>query len=468
MDKKAFIKLEAKKELARRSFFYYCNLMAPGFYTEDKDFLVDLCNQLEDFYFSQDKLLVINMPPRHGKSRTAGKFAEWVLGKNPSENIMTGSYNETLSSTFSKAVRNTIQEQKTAPEIVTYSDVFPESKIKRGESAMNLWSLEGQHNSYLATSPTGTATGFGASLMIIDDLIKNEEEARNDNVLEKLYDWFTNTMLSRLEENGKIIIVMTRWSKKDLSGKAIEYFESQGYPVRLVKYKAVQEDGTMLCPEILSREFYELKANAMGNEVASANYQQEPVDIKGTLYKNLKTYTEAPEDFDNILSYCDTADQGKDNLCNIIFGVKQGYVYILDVYYTSEGMEVTEEETARRLNRHGVKLAIIESNNGGKGFSRNVKRILWEKHNARKPSIKWFHQSKNKMARILSNSTFIMDNVFFPEDWATRWKEFYKDITTFQKNGKNKHDDGPDALTGVAESVDGNKIQSISKSKLGI
>ena len=78
---------------------------------------------------------------------------------------------------------------------------------------MNLWSLENGYNNYLSTSPTGTATGFGASLLIIDDLIKNAEEAYNENVKEKHWDWFTNTILSRLEEGGKIIIIMTRFCK---------------------------------------------------------------------------------------------------------------------------------------------------------------------------------------------------------------------------------------------------------------
>ena len=147
------------------------------------------------------------MPPRHGKSRTIGCFVEWVLGQNQSEKIMTGSYNETLSTTFSKAVRNAIQEEKADKDKIIYSDIFPNVKIKQGDGAMNLWSLEGGYNNYLATSPSGTAIGFGASLLIIDDLIKNAEEAYNETVKEKHWEWFTNTMLSRLEEKGKIIIL---------------------------------------------------------------------------------------------------------------------------------------------------------------------------------------------------------------------------------------------------------------------
>lgn len=214
----------AKKELARREFFSFCSIMAPDFYKSDRSFLATLCGEMQQFYESNETALIINLPPRHGKSRTASLFVEWILGRNHTEKIMTGSYNETLSTTFSKSVRNSIQEVKADADKIVYSDIFPDVKIKQGDGAMNLWSLEDGYNNYLATSPTGTATGFGCSLMIIDDLIKNAEEAYNETVKEKRWDWFTNTMLSRLEENGKIIIIMTRWATGDLAGKAMEYF----------------------------------------------------------------------------------------------------------------------------------------------------------------------------------------------------------------------------------------------------
>lgn len=122
------IKLGAKIELARRNFFDYCNLKAPSFYKWNRKFLVDFCSELQAFYEGDDEILVVNMPPRHGKSRTVGCFVEWVLGKNHNEKIMTGSYNETLSTTFAKNVRNTIQELKADVNKVVYSDIFPDTK----------------------------------------------------------------------------------------------------------------------------------------------------------------------------------------------------------------------------------------------------------------------------------------------------------------------------------------------------
>lgn len=462
---KAQIKKFAKIELAKREFFYFCNLLAPDFYKEDRHFLIDLCKELQDFYFSEDDILIINLPPRHGKSRTAGLFTQWILGINPKEKIMTGSYNETLSTTFSKGVRDGIQEIKADPAKIVYSDIFPKTKIKAGDGAANLWSLEGGYNNYLATSPTGTATGFGCSIMIIDDLIKNAEEAYNESVKEKHWSWFTNTMLSRLEEGGKIIIIMTRWATDDLAGRALEHYKEQGAKIRHISMKALQDDGSMLCSKVLSYKSYQAKIKAMGEDIASANYQQEPIDLRGKLYTSFKTYTKLPMDnkgnllFTIIRSYCDTADEGTDYLCNIIYGVYNKEAYVLDVYYTKDPMEVTEIETARRLYEYGVNIADIESNNGGRGFARAVERILKEKYHSNRTKIKWFHQSKNKIARILSNSTWVMEHIYFPVNWRDRWPDYFTAMTKYQREGKNKNDDAPDATTGIAENIDKKGIE---------
>lgn len=247
---------------------------------------------------------------------------------------MTGSYNETLSTTFSKAVRNDISEIKADLIKVVYSDIFPETRIKHGDGAMNLWSLEGGYSNYLATSPTGTATGFGASLLIIDDLIKNSEEAFNETVLDKHWEWFTNTMLSRVEEGGKIIIIMTRWSSKDLAGRALVHFEEGGKKVCHINLKALQDDRSMLCDEILSRKSYESKTRAMSPEIAAANYQQEPIDMKGRLNSSFKTYDGELPDFKEIKNYTYTADTGSDYLCSFNYGVISITKRLLLMFYT--------------------------------------------------------------------------------------------------------------------------------------
>lgn len=372
---------------------------------------------------------------------------------------MTGSYNETLSTSFSKMVRDSITEKKADKDKVIFSDIFPQTNIKQGDGAANLWSLEKGNNNYLATSPTGTATGFGANIIVIDDLIKNASEANNSLNRDKQWSWFTDTMLSRLEGNDwKIIVVMTRWHSKDLAGRLISHCNENKISYKQILYKAIKDDGSMLCDDILNYESYTIKTKTMSPEIALANYQQEPIDLKGTLYKSFKTYDEIPKNmfgnykFTEIKSYCDTADTGDDYLCNIIYGVLNREAYILDVYYTKDHMEITEKEVAKRLTEFKVNNALVEGNNGGRGFARQVERNMRELGN-HKTIIRTFHQSNNKNARILSNATWVMEYIYYPNNWHNKWNEYFLSMKEYQREGKNPHDDAQDATTGVAENI---------------
>lgn len=460
MDK---IALGAKIELAKRYFFDYCHLIMPAFYKADREYLISVCGEFQSFLNDNEHdVLVLNMPPRHGKSLTLGRFVEWVLGNDHSKKIMTGSYNETLSTVFSKNVRNTIQEIKADKDMIVYADIF-DAKIKYGDGAMNLWSLEDGYNNYLATSPTGTATGFGADIIIIDDVIKNADEANNAAVLDKHWEWFVNTMLSRLESNGKIIINMTRWHSNDLAGRALKELPLSGYKVKHINFQAYDEkNDRMLCEDVLSYEDYQRKVKTMGADIASANYQQEPIDIKGRLYGEFKTYSNRSS-YKKIWHYCDTADTGKDYLCSIVWGeTLDGYQDVLDVIYTQQPMEYTESAVANQLINFKVNTSRIERNNGGRSFARSVREKVKGKCAA---AISDFFQSANKEARIYSNSHWVEQYVRMPSDWRTRFPDYYKAMTTYQREGKNKHDDAPDATTGIAETMSMNTTEKIDVMK---
>lgn len=442
-------------ELARRSLWYYCRLMAPDFYTEDREYLRHVCETIQSFYESDDRILVMCMPPRHGKSRTASLFTEWALGHDPGAHVITASYNEELSSTFAKTVRNAIQEQKASADIPVYSDIFPGTRIKAGSGSMKLWGIEGGRgeHSYLATSPGGTVTGFGASLLIIDDLVKNAEEAYNERRLAQLWDFFANTLLSRREQGMKILIIMTRWASQDLAGRALEHFNRIGVPVRTVLYKAQQDDGSMLCPDILTAEDYAILLNTQDKAIVMANYQQEPIDVQGRLYTSFRTYQELPA-LTRIFAYCDTADEGADYLCSIVAGQlaeSPQDIAVLDVIYTAKPMEYTEPLVADQLcQQYGglpVSIAYIESNNGGRGFARAVQELIRQHGGA--CTVGWFTQTHNKRARILTGAPWLMQHALLPEHWADRWPEWWKHIVTFTADGKAEHDDAEDAFTGL-------------------
>ena len=455
---------DARLQEARESFWAFCKLMGPKFFKEERAYQKEMANTLQGIYEGTlinptigklYKKLTISIPPRHGKSYMLCLFCMWVMGRDNEQRVIDISYNETLSQRFARGVRDGIDATKVDPRWIIYSDIFPKTKIKQGDASMQIWALEGQFFSFLAAGFGGTITGIGCSIGIIDDPVKNHMEAFNDRVLDEQYAWYADTFLSRIEEGGIQIIVMTRWSTKDLVGRVLADAPDEWYELRMPAYNA--DTDKMLCEDVLSRESYEAKKRVTSPGIFEANFQSTPIDIQGRLYSEFATYEDTPrdakghEDFDRIIAYVDTADTGRDYLCAIVAGVREGRAWVLYVLYTDAPMEKTEPQTADMLALCNVQHAEIESNNGGRGFARNVERLLWERHGSRKVSISWFHQSANKQARILSSATFVMQHVQFPEDWARRWPEYHKAMTSYQRKGKSAHDDAPDATTGLAE-----------------
>jgi predicted phage terminase large subunit-like protein len=391
------------------------------------------------------------MPPRFGKSTSVQLLTEWFLGKNPRKSVITASYNEMLSSRFSRAVRNGISEKKVSgSNRLVFSDWFPGIKIKDGDSSAQIWSLDGSFFSYLATSPGGTVTGVGASgLMIIDDLIKNAEEAYNLRVLDENFAWYSNTMLSRCEPGCKKIIIMTRWATNDIVGK-LTTLEPGNW--RVIKMPAKNDDGTMLCDDILSAAEYEDRKNKTDPVIIAGNYQQEPYDNIDKLYGELKTYQPGMvPDGGRIEAYIDTADEGQDYLAGAVYRVVNNTAYVLDMVYTQDPMEITEGQAALMLSNNRCQVAYIESNNGGRGFSRNVERIMREIAKYSSCRVVWFHQGANKMARILSTATNVCNSVIMPHDWHERWPDFHRHVIMAGRNAKMTHDDFADMLAGIVE-----------------
>jgi predicted phage terminase large subunit-like protein len=446
------VRQQARIELARRYFYDYCQLLYPRHYTEDRQFLKEMCEKIQAFSEQNVKrFLIINVPPRHYKTFTEGNFVEWRLGADPTRKVMTGSYNETLSTTFARKVRDTIDTQPAAG-VLTYRDIFPGTRVKYGQASASKWALEGSsQDNYLATSPSGTATGFGADDIVIDDIIKNAEEAYSEIVLEKHWSWLVNTMLSRTEgDTWKVYVVMTRWAEGDLAGRIISAF---GDEVEVITFKAVQDDGTMLCESILSQSSYELKTREMNADIVEANYNQQPIDVSGRMFSEFPVYESLPGKELKRFNYTDTADKGTDYLCSVDYVEKDGDVYVLDVVMTDEGMEETEPKVAAMLDADGINEANVESNNGGRGFARNIERLLKETHGNQKCVVKWQAQTANKEARILASSSWVNKHIFMPANWRHKYPEFYRQLMKYQKKGKNAHDDAPDVLAAIYERV---------------
>lgn len=482
------LKREQYLRHGRDNFFNFCQILAGDFFKPDRWHLWLICNTLQALYerhltknyfwklctmphipkwlaeevIDWDRLedgkvykkLMLNVSPRAGKSRSVVNFCDWILGKDPTNRIITVSYNTDLAANMSRYVRDGIMQQKVNPLDIVYNDIFPNTRVSRGNSGFMKWSLEGQFFNYLGTGLDGTITGIGGNVVIVDDPIKNADEAMNERVLEQIYTWYTSTFLSRAEKQGDgaiELLVHTRWSTKDLCGRILNSKMGKDWIDLKIP---VEHNGEIFCEGILPRPDFEELAENIDPAIWKANYYQEPMDIEGRLFEKFKTYEELPQ-LDQIIAYCDTADEGSDYLACIVGGIHDGEGYILDIFYTQAPMQETEEETADLLVKHNVNHAKIESNNGGKGFARNVERIVWEKYHTRQVNITWFHQTENKMARILTGASFIERHVYFPEKWERKFADFYEHVSTFQKAGKNKHDDGVEALVEWGKMITG-------------
>lgn len=221
-------------------------------------------------------------------------------------------------------------------------------------------------------------------------------------------------------------------------------------------YKIVDEDGKT--KEFALWEFkhrLEELHQMMADDPTTFNrqYMQDPKPAFGLMYpKKWKTYREIDFRPEIIRSYTDVADEGSDYLFSVAYAEFMGLKYVLDIVYTQAPTEKTEKMVAEMHNRYQVNYAIMESNNGGKPFCRNVERICREMDNFR-TTFDWFYQTDNKDARIRENSSTVQNIIVFPEDWASRWREFHKHITNYMLIGKNKYKDCADGLTGIVEKM---------------
>lgn len=454
----AKLRRELKIRKARESFWEFCKALAPSFYKEDREYLKILCNGLQDIKEGRidKKGLTISMPPRHGKSRTVGLFTAWCIGKDISSQIMTCSYNELIGTEFSRNCRELIQEESIDELGIVFRDIFPNIEIKKGNSSVNNWTVLGGYSTYYGGGFGSSFTGRGCNILIVDDPIKNAEEALNDNTLEKIYQTYTDTLMSRVEGEGITIIIQTRWSKKDLIGRVLDDTPDDFLEINM-KACSSEEKKLMLCENVLSYDKYNSLKRSMSELIFMANYNQVCIDAKGTLYKGLKHYDDIPIDeygkslFEQIVAYIDTADKGKDYLACCVAGCYQKELYILDILYTQEPMEITEKLVARMLYENDVTVAMFESNNGGGLFSRRINEILLNNYNTNKIVIKEQVQTKNKWTRIMVTAPWLMEHMLFPFSAKHRWREAWEHLITFSANGKNLHDDLEDCLTALCE-----------------
>lgn len=402
---------------------------------------------------------MLNIPPQHGKSRTLINFSDWVFGKNVSEKIITCSYNDSIASDFSKYTRDGIMMQKNSPDDIVYSDIFPQTKIKRGTSSFEKWALEGQHFSYLGAGIGGSITGKGGTILIVDDPVKSAEDALNENNLDRIWLWYSSTFLSRVSaEFGEPIeiICMTRWSKNDICGRTLDSDDAKNWFQIRMEATDKESPGVMLCESMFSLKRYLDQEGKMHEGIFNANYHQQAIELEGVLFRRSKLNRFAMKDFteaglESTLGYCDVKDEGNDNLSFPFAKIFRNKVFVVDVIFSSDTVDATLPQSAAKIKEIKVNYVRVEKNNQGGGFIRDLRKLV--------PAEKVLsvHNTKSKLSRIWDEYGFIMKNFYFLQDKdiepGSDYDKFLKNVCAFMKDGTSKVDDGPDSLAGLARFI---------------
>lgn len=442
---------EGRLKKTRNNFYEFCRYMDPTFFTDGKQHLKLIAEAFQEVADGKVKELAISMPPRAGKSYITSLFCAWMLGNNPDGSIMRNSYAAKLAEKFSKDIRDGLMMNE------KYLKVFPEMNVN---GAIDNWTINKRTQpAYFCAGVGGPITGFGCkTLAILDDPIKNIEEALSETVIENVWNWYTSTHMSRLETGCPEIHIATRWTRKDPIGRLTDP-NSEAYKpnMKVINIPALDENGNSFCEEVKTTVEYLSMKKITEDFIWEAEFMQNPIESKGLLFpiEELKRFkmddikTKKP---DGVIGFTDTADKGEDFLCSPVGSVFNGYTYITDVVFTQDGVEITEPLVADMIIRTKCYMMKIESNNGGGQYCRNIRNLIRGKSSC---MVTDENQSTNKETRIIMNAGYIKEYFYFRSDYepGSDYDKFMRALTNYVKMGKNKHDDAPDGVTGLAETV---------------
>lgn len=241
-----------------------------------------LASKLEAVERGEIARLAVFMPPRHGKSNLVSElFPAWYLGRRPEEQVMFTTYAQDLADGFGRKVRNAVADPR-------HTRSFPDSVLSDdSQSAKKFNTTKG--GVYYAVGVGGPVTGRGADVLIIDDPLKNREEADSKLIRDKLWDWYASTAYTRLMPGGAVVLVQTRWHEDDLAGRMMrghEEFEILNLPALAEENDPLARlPGTALWPEQYSEIALENIRATIGEREFAALYQQRPAPLEGALFR---------------------------------------------------------------------------------------------------------------------------------------------------------------------------------------
>lgn len=267
------------QSLGKESFLDFINHVYPGYKVGPHH--LKLIQIFEDIAAGKKKRVIVNIAPRHGKSELISYLAPaWFLGKYPQKKIIMGSHTADLAVNFGRRVRNLVGSE-------AYKGIFPQVELQSDSKSASRWGTN-FNGEYFAIGVGGALAGRGADLFIIDDP-HSEQEAKTGrpDVFLPAWEWFQSGPLQRLMPGGAIIIVMTRWSKLDLTGMIVQQTERNEDvdPWEVVEFPAIKDDGQALWPEFWDVEELLAKKAALDIRYWNAQYMQKPTSEEGALIK---------------------------------------------------------------------------------------------------------------------------------------------------------------------------------------
>ena len=453
----------AVRERAKRRLINFAEHIKEGF--QRTKFHENYYAVLDAFAQGKVRKLIVSVPPQHGKSEGSSRLLPaYLLGQNPDLRIGVLSYSGGFAKKFNRAVQRIIL----TPE---YQRLYPGTKTRQSmrdgltTQTATEFEVAGHEGSLLTVGREGAITGNKLDVAILDDMYKDYMEANSPITREAVWDFYINVVKTRLHNDSQELIVFTRWHDDDLIGrigqvediipisdlKQLENIPEDSWAK--VNFEAIKESepspidkrkfGEALWPGMHDKSKL-LQRRKLDPNRFDCMYQGNPEPKEGLLYGDFETYTKLPPTYGNG-NYTDTADSGDDYLCSISYRKGRDKIYVTDVYYSQEPMEVAEERLPMMFERSDTRYSNVESNAGGRYFAVKLSKKTRTK-------IKWFYQSKNKEARILTNAGTVNETIVFPADWQERWPIFASHVKRYKRLYRaNKYNDVPDVLTGIIE-----------------
>jgi len=323
-------KLDETKS-CQESFIQYVKKVWPEFINGAHHTMI--AKKFEDIANGKNKRLIINMPPRHTKSEFASfLLPSWIIGRDPKTKIIQTTHTAELAVNFGRKVRNLLD----TPE---YRNIFDDVRLQSDSKAAGRWSTN-HGGEYFAAGVGGAITGRGADLLIIDDP-HSEQDALSETAMEHAYEWYTSGPRQRLQPGGAIVIVMTRWSLKDLTAKILK---AQGYADHadkweVVEFPAIMPSGKACWPEYWDKEELEGVRASLSVAKWNAQWQQNPTSEEGAIIKkewwNRWEEDEVPkleyiiQSYDTAFSKRETADYSAITTWGVFYPKQDGPAHLI-------------------------------------------------------------------------------------------------------------------------------------------